>query len=113
MSDDDPQSRYEADLVLDPRIDSAAREGLTGTARSDVYEETRDPGDVTRAPDGRAMDAQPRWRRDFPIDWPADQYVARRDFAKFLVLISGAFVAGQGWIAAQDLVRRNRQAPAR
>jgi nitrite reductase/ring-hydroxylating ferredoxin subunit len=39
-----------------------------------------------------------------------DQFVARRDFAKFLVLTSGAFVAGQGWIAAQHLVRKNRGA---
>ncbi|MBX3234098.1 MAG: Rieske 2Fe-2S domain-containing protein [Labilithrix sp.] len=58
-------------------------------------------------------EAQPEWRKDFPIDVPADQYVARRDFAKFLVLTSAAFVAGQGWIAAQDLVRKNRATAAR
>src|SRR5579875_3286117 len=28
----------------------------------------------------------PAWRQDFPIDWPQDHYVARRDFTKFLVL---------------------------
>jgi Rieske Fe-S protein len=49
---------------------------------------------------------QPRWRDDFPIDRPRDHYVARRDFTKFLVLISGAFTAGQFWIAAQSLWRR-------
>jgi Rieske Fe-S protein len=99
---------------IDPRIDSAAREGLAGTARTSVYEPTRDPEDVTVAPDGKPMDAQPKWRRDFAIDWPEDHYVARRDFAKFLVLTSGAFVAGQGWIAAKSLVRRRRDAaPAR
>jgi Rieske Fe-S protein len=105
---DDPQSRFEDDLALDPRVDSPAREGLTGTARSDVYEPRRDPVDVTVPPDGRPMEEQPRWRRDFAIDWPEDQHVARRDFTKFLVLTSGAFAVGQGWIAAQSLVRERR-----
>jgi Rieske Fe-S protein len=110
---DDPQRRYEDDLALDPRVDSPAREGLTGTARSDVFEEPSDPDDVTRAPDHRPMDDQPQWRREFAIDWPRDQYVARRDFARFLVLTSGAFAVGQGWIAAQSLVRSRRPPPPR
>jgi Rieske Fe-S protein len=110
---DDPQSRFEQDQQLDPRIDSSAREGLTGTARGDVYEPTRDPEDVTVAPDHRPMHEQPRWRRDFAIDWPEDNFIARRDFAKFLVLTSGAFVAGQAWIAAKSLLRKQRPAPAR
>lgn len=108
---DDPQRRFEQDRALDPRLDAPGREGLTGTARSDVYAPTRDPDDVTVAPDGRPMGEQPRWRQDFPIDWPQDQYVARRDLAKFLVLTSGAFVAGQAWIAAQHLVRARRATP--
>ena len=37
---------------------------------------------------------------------PDDDHVARRDFIKFLVLTSGAFVAGQCWIAAA--ARRER-----
>jgi len=110
---DDPQSRFEQDQQLDPRIDSPAREGLTGTARSDVYEPTRDPEEVTVGPDHRPMAEQPRWRRDFATDWPEDHFVARRDFAKFLVLTSGAFVAGQAWIAANSLLRKQRPAPAR
>jgi nitrite reductase/ring-hydroxylating ferredoxin subunit len=96
---------------LDVRVDSAAREGLTGTASSEVYAETRDESEISTGPDGAPLAAQPVWRRDFPIDWPVDQYVARRDFAKFLVLTSGAFVAGQGWIAVQDLVRKRRAGP--
>jgi Rieske Fe-S protein len=110
---DDPQTRFEEARALDPRVDSAAREGLTGTARADVYAPTRDPEDVTVAPDQRPMHEQPRWRRDFAIDWPEDQHVARRDFVKFLVLTSGAFVAGQAWIAAQSLVRARRPPPGR
>jgi Rieske Fe-S protein len=109
----DPQTRFEHTRALDTRMDSPARDGLTGTASPDVSEGGRDVDDITVAPDFRPPEEQPKWRRDFPIDWPADQYVARRDFAKFLVLTSGAFVAGQGWIAAQSLVRKNRPPPPR
>ncbi len=104
----DPQSPLEAAANADARIDSAAHEGLTGTAPSELYAPMRDESEITTAPDGAPLAAQPRWRKDFPIDWPVDQYVARRDFAKFLVLTSGAFVAGQAWIAAQELVRKPR-----
>jgi len=55
-------------------------------------------------PDGQPTECQPRWRRDFPIDTAEDNYVARRDFTKFMVLISGSFVAGQTWIALKTLV---------
>ncbi len=110
---DGPQSRFEEDRELDVRVDSAAREGLTGTARGNVYEPAPEPEDITVAPDRRPMSEQPRWRQDFAIDWPADQFVARRDFAKFLVLTSGAFVAGQAWIAAHSLVRSKRTPPGR
>jgi len=108
----DPQSRFEQDRAVDPRIDSPEREGLTGTARGDVYAPTRDPEDVTLGPDHRPLHEQPRWRRDFATDWPEDNFIARRDFAKFLVLTSGAFVVGQAWIAAHSLVRR-RAPPGR
>ncbi len=66
---------------------------------------------VSAAPDGRPAEAQPRWRRDFPIDWPEDELVARRDFTKFLVLTSLAFVAGQAWIVFENLARRARGRP--
>ena len=58
-------------------------------------------------PDGRPGSEQPRWRQDFPIDTAEDNYVARRDFTKFMVLISGSFVAGQAWIALKTLGRRD------
>jgi nitrite reductase/ring-hydroxylating ferredoxin subunit len=73
----------------------------------------RDPLELTVAPDGRPLDEQPQWRQDFPIDWPLDRYVSRRDLAKYLVLTSGAFVVGQGWIAALDVRRRRAPAPPR
>jgi Rieske Fe-S protein len=109
----DPQSRFEEDRAIDPRIDSPGREGLTGTARGDIYEPTRDAEDITVGPDHKPLHEQPRWRRDFATDWPEDNFIARRDFAKFLVLTSGAFVAGQAWIAANSLVRGRRTPPGR
>lgn len=70
---------------------------------------TRNP--VHRAPDGNPIEAQPKWRQDFPIDTARDEYVARRDFVKFLVLTSAAFVVGQVWIGVQSLIRRSRGNP--
>lgn len=72
---------------------------------------TRDPDDISRAPDPRDDLRPPAWRQDFPIDWPKDEFLARREFAKFMVLTSSAFVAGQGWIAAQHLLRSRRSQP--
>lgn len=67
-----------------------------------------------RTPDGAPPESQPKWRRDFPIDAAEDSFIARRDFSWFLLLTSGAFVAGQLWIAAQNLLRKARgRAPIR
>ena len=60
----------------------------------------------TAFPDGRPEHEQPKWRHDFPIDLEADDYAARRDFTKFMVLTSLAFACGQFWIALQSLFRR-------
>ena len=67
-----------------------------------------------RFPDGKPADEQPTWRGDFPIDLPEDHYVARRDYTKFMILTSLAFVVGQFWIAAKSVVRRRRgKSPSR
>jgi Rieske Fe-S protein len=63
-------------------------------------------------PDGRPWEEQPKWRRDFPIDWPRDEYVSRRDFTKYMVLVSLGFVVGQFWILAHSVRRRRPAAPA-
>src|SRR3954469_134723 len=102
---DDPQRRFEQDLLLDPSVSTPGREGLVGTAPSELYGRAGPSEDVTKAPDGLPVDAQPQWRKEFPIDSPHDQYVARRDFAKFLVLTSASFTAGQAWIAAKHVLR--------
>lgn len=70
-----------------------------------------DPQLHTIPPDRRSPQVQPKWRRDFPIDVPQDGYQARRDFTKFMVLTSFAFVVGQFWIALQNVWRRARGEP--
>ena len=67
------------------------------------------PDQLSVPPDGRPYHDQPQWRNDFPIDWPQDELVARRDFAKFLVLTSFAFVFGQIWIAFENFARRRQR----
>jgi Rieske Fe-S protein len=94
--------------AIDARVNSPGREGLAGTTPSDRYATSADPEDLSTAPDFRPANVQPAWRQDFPIDWPQDQYVARRDFMKFMILTSGAFTAGQFWIAAQNWWRKRR-----
>jgi Rieske Fe-S protein len=69
------------------------------------------PDQLSVPPDGRPFHDQPQWRNDFPIDWPQDELVARRDFVKFLVLTSFAFVVGQAWIAFENFARRRRGRP--
>jgi nitrite reductase/ring-hydroxylating ferredoxin subunit len=107
MADNRPDPRR----VLDPAIDSPEREGLTGTAPASLYAPAPAREQISLAPDFAPADSQPIWRQDFPIDWPQDLYVERRDFLKFMVLTSGAFTVGQLWIAAQNWYRRRRGHP--
>lgn len=86
----------------DSASDCSASDGSTSPCSSEQ---------ITRAPDGRPPEEQPTWRQDFPIDWPQDHHVARRDFTKFLMLTSFAFVVGQLWIAIQNVIRRRRGKP--
>jgi nitrite reductase/ring-hydroxylating ferredoxin subunit len=107
-----PDIRYDPRVPIDPAINSPGREGLTGTAPSDLYAPSLVREQITIAPDFVATDAQPAWRQDFPIDWPQDLYVERREFMKFMVLTSAAFALGQLWIAVQNWYRVHRgQAP--
>lgn len=69
------------------------------------------PETISVPPDGRPASEQPAWRRDFPIDWPQDHDVERRDFVKFLTLTSFAFVVGQFWIAGRSWLQRREAAP--
>ena len=67
---------------------------------------------LSLAPDGRPEAEQPVWRKDFPIDWPQDHYVSRRDFTKFMVLVSLGLTVGQFWIGVQNYIRKRRGKPA-
>lgn len=69
------------------------------------------PDQLSVPPDGKPYHEQPQWRNDFPIDWPQDELVARRDFTKFLVLTSFAFAVGQVWIAFENFARKRRGRP--
>jgi Rieske Fe-S protein len=62
-------------------------------------------------PDGRPLEEQPKWRHDFPVDTGREEDIERRDFVKFLVLVSGAFATGQVWILGKELMERDKPAP--
>lgn len=91
---------------IDAQVNTPGREGLTGTAPANLYTPAVETEQITIGPDWRPIEEQPVWRQDFPIDLPQDDYVGRRDFMKFMVLTSFAFVVGQFWIAAQNWLRR-------
>jgi Rieske Fe-S protein len=96
---------------VDPAINTPGREGLTGTTPASLYAPSFDREAITIAPDFAPLEAQPAWRQDFPIDWPQDSYVARRDFMKFMVLTSMAFAVAQLWIGVQNWYRRRSGQP--
>jgi nitrite reductase/ring-hydroxylating ferredoxin subunit len=96
---------------IDPAINSPGREGLTGTAPASLYAPAVEREQITIAPDFAPTEAQPAWRQDFPIDWPQDLYVERRDFVKFMVLTSAAFTLGQLWIGFENWFGRRGGQP--
>jgi Rieske Fe-S protein len=98
--------------AIDPAINSPGREGLTGTAAASLYAPSFERDQITVAPDFVPTESQPVWRQDFPIDWPQDLYVERRDFMKFMVLTSAAFTVGQLWIGVQNWYRQRSGQPS-
>lgn len=99
---------FDPRATIDARVNSPGREGLTGTAPANLYGPSSERETISIPPDFGPADAQPAWRHDFPIDWPQDHYVERRDFMRFMVLTSAAFAVGQVWIAVQNWLRRRR-----
>ena len=104
--------RQDPRAPIDAAINTPGREGLTGTAPANMYSPSFDREQITVAPDLAPLEAQPAWRQDFPIDWPQDLYVERRDFMKFMVLTSAALTVGQIWIGAQNWYRKRAGQPA-
>jgi len=45
----------------------------------------------------------PKWREDFPFESENDEYITRREAARFLLLVSGGLAVGTGlvWVRAQ------------
>jgi nitrite reductase/ring-hydroxylating ferredoxin subunit len=106
-----PDPHIDPRASVDARVNSPGREGLTGTAPANRYAPIADREEITMAPDFRPAEMQPAWRQDFPIDWPQDQYVERREFVKFMVLTSFGLTVGQFWIAAENWWRARRGLP--
>ena len=73
---------------------------------------TGDSETITRAPDGRPLDEQPVWRREYPIDWPQSEYISRREFTRLLLVTSIAFVVGQAYIVVSSWLRQRQPLPA-
>ena len=52
-------------------------------------------------------ESEPQWRKDFPVRWSEDHYVARREFTKFLVLGSMGLTVGNAWLWGKSLFERS------
>ena len=57
------------------------------------------------------MAEQPRWRADFPVRWDEDNYMTRRELAKFLTLGSGLLASVNVLIAVIGLRGEPRTPP--
>jgi len=66
----------------------------------------------SKMPDSRPLDVQPKWRHDFPVDVAREEDIERRDFVKFMVLVSAAFATGQVWVVAKEMRRRGAEPDA-
>lgn len=58
------------------------------------------------------MSLQARWRREMPVDQDEDEYITRREFTKFLVMISGATFLSHGFLVVRAMVRETQKLPA-
>jgi nitrite reductase/ring-hydroxylating ferredoxin subunit len=49
----------------------------------------------------------PKWREDFPYESDNDDYIARRDFTRFMVVVSGGLAAGTGLVLLRSRTHEN------
>lgn len=54
-------------------------------------------------------DNPPNWKRDFPIRQDEATHISRREFAKFLCLLSGGFVLGNGYVLINSFAYPERE----
>lgn len=52
--------------------------------------------------DPHLLPDKPAYEVDFPVERVEAEHVSRREFAKFLCLVSGGLAAGTGWVAVKD-----------
>jgi Rieske Fe-S protein len=60
----------------------------------------------------RADGSEPRWREDFPIGWDDDNYLTRRELAKFLTLGSALLAGASATVAILGRVAPTTEWPA-
>jgi Rieske Fe-S protein len=60
----------------------------------------------------RNPEAEPLWREEFSVFADTERYVARRQFAKFLVLTSLGMLTGNLWILVRSIFHREPVYPA-
>lgn len=53
----------------------------------------------------------PKWREDFPIEQEFDDFITRRDFVRFLGLVSCGMMVGNGSIVVQSLFEKEGPFP--
>lgn len=51
----------------------------------------------------------PKWREDFPFETEGDDFITRRDFTRFLCVISAGFATGNAWILGKSLKKKSKE----
>jgi len=54
-------------------------------------------------------DNLPKWREDFPFESEGDDFIARRDFIRFLGVVSAGFALGNGALLAKAIFGREEK----
>ncbi|MFT3780527.1 MAG: Rieske (2Fe-2S) protein [Nibricoccus sp.] len=52
--------------------------------------------------ENESLKPKPNWEVDFPVERVESTHVSRREFAKFLCLVSGGLTAGTAFVAVKD-----------
>jgi nitrite reductase/ring-hydroxylating ferredoxin subunit len=55
--------------------------------------------------------AIPKWREDFPIEQDGDDFITRRDFLRFLTVVSGGLAVGSGAVVVRSLTHEEGPFP--
>lgn len=53
----------------------------------------------------------PKWREDFPYESEGDDFITRRDFTRFLCVVSAGFATGNGWLFWKSRKEHSHEAP--